>query len=303
MKNELDRSGTQEQRSTINNKKYFQRLAAVIGMPLALTVITACSAPPKYEKPSPTPIIEQSILTDEQVVAKEAKRLKINVSTKEGELWQKQGYAISARRPINEETTKEANERIATVLRLMTQSENPFLSQSGQFILDLKASNNLTIEVSSGQSIQTLSQKSALAASTILKDGKIHHLISIDINEVINNSSNSILALELAHGSEHIKNSINIIQSLPPMTPEEIVQREEARSKNIDKFVEEESRAYAWQSRAYINQYGLGFRGGVGRSFERIAVAFTMTNGNPLNPEWQTYVAHNALGLTNWQPK
>jgi hypothetical protein len=63
------------------------------------------------------------------------------------------------------------------------------------------------------------------------------------------------------------------------------------------------NRAWAWESRAYIYQYGLGSHVVQTNIHQHVAAFIRNSNGNPETPEWQKYVAEEILGIQNWQPE
>lgn len=259
----------------------------------------------------PTPTVGSSAAserlpkTDEQIVAHEANRWGVSLSANEAKMWQTEGYdKLPYKRPVNEETVKQATERVPKVLELMERSENPYLSQSATFLFNLYALGQLTFGIETEPIKASHAKTTVLATVSVLEHGKLHYLIMIDAEEMINNSNSTLLGLQFAHESEHIKNSINITQSLySSLAPEEIIRKEIERSQNIDEFTKEESRAWGWELRAYIYQYGLGFRGIVRTNIHQHAVSFIQNGINPATPEWQMYVAKEILGIKNWQPK
>lgn len=291
-----------------------QKKAPFVAGALAAGFIGLSACNPQHESTntplSPTPTaknaeaVERFPMTDQQIVAQEASRWGVSLSSNEAKMWQTEGYnKLAYKRPINEKAVKQATERVPKVLELMERSENPYLSQSATFLFNLYALGQLTFSLETEPIKASRAKNTGLATVAVLEDGKLHYLIMIDAEEMINNSNSTLLALQLAHESEHIKNSINIIQSLPSsLTPEEIIRKEIERNENIDEFILEESMAWAWESWAYIYQYGLGFRGIVRTNIHQHAAAFIQNgNGNPATPEWQRYVAQEILGIKNWQ--
>lgn len=299
------------------SKETLKPQATIIARVLATALIGLYACGPQRDEATNTPLSPTSTVkslgtgerlpkTDEQIIMGEVSRLDIKLSAREAQMWQTEGYSkLSYKRPVNQDTIKEATESVPKVLELMERSENPYLNQSAIFLFDLYTLGQLTFSLETEPIKASHAKTTSLATVSVLEEGKLHYLIMIDAEELINNSNSTILAFQLAHESEHIKNSINIISALPSsFTPEQILSKEIERSNNIDEFIKEESMAWAWESRAYIYQYGLGFRGIVKTNIHQHAAAFIEnSNGNPETPEWQQYVAREILGIKNWQPK
>lgn len=316
MKNELDRHSAQEPKhKPLAHNKAFQILVAVVGVPLALTLFTACSAsnsqheitptlpPPAVQAKTVPPTQEILTKTDQQIVEKETERLGIRLSENEGRLWRTFGYAHSREKlPITDATAQEAAKRVQATIILMQQSENPYIKNAASFIMPLASSGDASITVYMKGDSEN--KGSAMSASPNLKDGKLHWHIAIAANEVLNNSSGIILALELTHEIEHIKNMIAHQKSLPSsLSPQERLEKIIQRKNNPTEYIQEEARGYAAQSLAYIWAYGLGFRGGIGLSHQQYAAEFIRDGNSPNSILWQKYVAEEIMGIKNWQPK
>lgn len=303
------------------NKERFrphQKRAPFVAGALAAAFVGLSACNPSHESTntllSPTPTAGNTAAgekvlpkTDEQeqIVAQEASRWGVSLSANEAKMWQTEGYdKLPYKRPVNEKTVKQATERLPKVLELMERSKNLYLAQSAAFLFNLHTLGQLTFSIETKPIKASHAKVTALATVPVLERGKLHYLIMINADEMINNSNSTLLAFQLAHESEHIKNIIDIMQTpYSSLTPEEIIRKEIERSENIDEFIKEEARAWAWESLAYIYQYGLGFRGIVRTNIHQHAVAFIQNGINPETPEWQMYVAKEILGIKNWQLK
>jgi len=295
-----------------NPKSPIRTIRSSVAVALMAAGIIGCTAlNPGAEYPTtvptPTPISREILpKTNQQIIEQEVKRLGIELSSKEAQMWQTQGYdKLPYKRSVNQETVAQATERLPIVLELMQKSENPYLSQSGEFLVNLSAAGQVIFSLETEPIKASHAKTTALATTPVIENKKLSYLIMIDAEEMINNSNSTLLALQLTHEAEHVKNSVNIISLLPPsFTPEQILKKELERSQDINEFVEEESRAWTWESWAYIYQYGLGFHGIVQTNIHQHAAAFIRnSNGNPETPEWQKYVAKEILGIQNWQPE
>lgn len=275
-------------------KEILERISRGLCGVAAVAIISCSGGRNENSYPNPSPIVpptaEIQSITDQQIVEQEVKRLGIQLSDKERMLWQTFGYSRSQEKvPINETTLQEAGNRVHTTLTLMLNSENPYFSRAANFIGPLLDSGDASIAVYKEIRQKGVAMTSALQLRT--GDNKLHWHIGIDSNEVLNNSSGTILAMQIAHEVKHVENMILFQNSLPPtLSPQERLEKQNQRMSDPNELIAEEARGFGIQALAYIYAYGLGFRGGIGLSHEEYASEFIRDGSDPNSESWKTYV-------------
>lgn len=283
--------------------KTVQRFVAAVGVPLALTAITACSQA-EYEKPISTtiPNIERT-LSDEVLIKQEVQRLGINYSASEQKLWPI--FQSDTSSMNNEQKIKEAQTKAGTAIINMQKSENPYFRQAAQDFKQLFREGSLSIRVVSTPLIIP-SEKTIVAMGTDIeiRNGKLHRLIVVDANLVLENPHLIEIALQFTHEIQHTKNSIEFEKSLSPsLSVDQKLSLELQRPRNQNTLVLEEADAHGVEAQAYIYAHGLGFYQKPKLQYHMLAGLFIKSDADPEGQVWKKAVAQELLGIKNWQPK
>jgi len=293
-------------------EKRVPRIARIAGaLAAAFMAFSACSPQHEatYSPPPPTPTIGASrsgeILTktNQQIIEQEVKRLGINYSVFEQQLWPIFHNDISSM--TNEQKINEAQKRAATAIINMEKSENPYFQEVARDFKQFLRTDMLSIRLVPGPLI--ISSEKALAGMGTdieIRNGKLHRLIVVDANLLLENPHLVEIALQFTHEIQHTKNSIGFEKSLSPsLSVNQKLYLELQRPRNQDNVVVEEADAHGVEAQAYIHAYGLGFYQKPKLQYQILAGVFIRSGANPESQAWKKAVAQEFLGIQNWQPE
>ncbi len=287
----------------MNRLKESLRTAAV-AVPLFLAgciAYTPGAVPSPFDpKPSPTQPAQKGetpqLLSNEQVVLEEALRLGLDSNENERMLWQRSGYKFdplfAEKFPTPEAIITQADIRIHTVLELMYNSENRIFKKAALDFANLRAVGRANFYLRPDKE-HFERQSSNMETSPQIVDYKIAGYIHLSARETLNAKSDIILAIELSHEIEHIRNIVQAADVFDrSLTTEEKFDKIEEQRNNRQAFLAEEARGYAEQAGAYIIAYGHGYRGAVDTSHERLAAAFIKSGKRKDSKEWLAFVEY-----------
>ena len=294
----------------INQRNHRLRVGGSIASALAVTAIVGFVAlHDRYPGPQspniPAPItgtlqpgIEKTAMSNMNIVGQEVLRLGIQQNQAEQRRWQTKGYNRSLTKiPLNETAIIEAQRRVAVTLMLMEESNNPYFREAAEYFLPLVRSGEASHSLYPAERLNK--GKHSLQTNVINKDGRLHWYIGIAIDEVLYNSDSVVLASELAHEIEHVRNMRKFQESLTSLSIDERIEREIQRQKNPREQIIEEAQAYGIAAQAYIYQAGLlGYVTSGGSIHDERAARFVESGVDINSPSWRNYVAYTLLDIS-----
>src|SRR3989344_3875425 len=256
-------------------------------------------APRPTEIPQEKPAKPLGTLRSE-ILSKEITAQGIGNDAQEIQLWEREGYQFVPTKPeINDSAVKEAERRFDHTLALMARSKNKYFSEAAKVFNELKKSDDIDKKV-----VSLIRGDEAIGMETnfVVKNNNVHAIISISANMILTRSNALMLAIQLTHEIEHIKNMRNRVEDakkvFPIDTPADFfLNLERFEKADTKKHVTEEARGYAAGTTALIETFRLGYRGAMSEGLMRDMETFIRYGKSADDPRWKNYIATNYMGL------
>ncbi|MDO8658108.1 MAG: hypothetical protein Q7K55_05180 [Candidatus Levybacteria bacterium] len=248
---------------------------------------------------------EQSLQQNKLIIQQETKRLSVKTNIKEQETWSNVSFDISDKKfPVNEATLNIALDRLVETGNLMQKSENPYFQHAVSVISSLtdpnvdKLSTKILPELIADGSVTKKGEQAVMGIQPTIKDGKIHYVLQISGDRILNNSNALSIALTFVHEVRHLDDFLNyerLSDQDPSLTIEQKLAAITRRQDNPKEILTDEARAYGEDSKAFIFQTGLGIKGNVQDDRVNRAANFISFGNNTDNEEWKAFIASKIL--------
>lgn len=242
------------------------------------------------------------VVVDNQALLEgEIKRLGIEKSQKEIELWGKVDDDIKKHIEQNTFTTAK---KLSLITEAMQESENPYFSNAGKFFQDQFNQGNLGTRITQTPIGRPSSSSFTylIVTEPIIIQDKLIIGLEADAEEMMKAKPVEI-ATFITHEMEHGQNLFETDRPVANKTASERLENQRKRIKDVQELIAEEARGYMKQMKSIIYHLGLTvnddqFMRGLATNFTRddgiknLVDRSILAQGNPSDTDWKQFTAN-----------